>query len=115
MERSAIYAAPALYEPFGLGILEAALAGCALVLGDIPTLRELWEGAAEFVPPRDSLALQRALARLMERGSARGALVERSRQRALGYSPAAQARDYRALYRQLMAGSGADLPQAVPA
>src|SRR5207253_5156707 len=38
---AAIYAAPALYEPFGLGILEAARDGCALVLGDIPSLREL--------------------------------------------------------------------------
>ncbi|MBL8210467.1 MAG: glycosyltransferase family 4 protein, partial [Bryobacterales bacterium] len=37
---SAIYALPALYEPFGLSVLEAGLAGCALVLGDIPSLRE---------------------------------------------------------------------------
>src|SRR5213078_3245163 len=28
-ERAAIYAAPARYEPFGLSVLEAALAGCA--------------------------------------------------------------------------------------
>ena len=42
LERAAIFAAPALYEPFGLGILEAAAAGCALVLGDIRfTAREL--------------------------------------------------------------------------
>ncbi len=31
---------PARYEPFGLSVLEAALSGCALVLGDIPSLRE---------------------------------------------------------------------------
>ena len=40
--RAGIYALPALYEPFGLSVLEAALSGCALVLGDIPSLREIW-------------------------------------------------------------------------
>ena len=40
---ASIYALPALYEPFGLSVLEAALSGCALVLGDIPSLRELWD------------------------------------------------------------------------
>jgi glycogen(starch) synthase len=48
MARAAIYAFPARYEPFGLSVLEAAAAGCALVLGDIPSLRENWEGAALF-------------------------------------------------------------------
>ena len=60
-ERAAIFAAPARYEPFGLSILEAALAGCALVLGDIPSLRENWNDAALFVPPEDSRTLEAAL------------------------------------------------------
>ena len=47
---AAIFAAPAHYEPFGLGILEAAASGCALVLGDIASLRENWDGAAVFLP-----------------------------------------------------------------
>ncbi|MCL4401427.1 MAG: glycosyltransferase family 4 protein, partial [Acidobacteria bacterium] len=42
MASASIYALPARYEPFGLSALEAALAGCALVLGDIPSLREVW-------------------------------------------------------------------------
>jgi glycosyltransferase involved in cell wall biosynthesis len=48
-----IFASAALYEPFGLSVLEAAYAGCALVLSDIPTHRELWAGAAVLVPARD--------------------------------------------------------------
>ena len=32
------YVSVALYEPFGLGVLEAAQAGCPLVLSDIPVL-----------------------------------------------------------------------------
>lgn len=48
---ASIFVSTALYEPFGLAVLEAAQAGCALVLSDIPTFRELWDDAAIFVPP----------------------------------------------------------------
>jgi glycogen synthase len=63
--RASIFALPARYEPFGLLPLEAALSGCALVLGDIPSLREIWEDTADFVPPEDAEALASALAALI--------------------------------------------------
>ena len=53
--RASIYALPARYEPFGLSALEAALSGCALVLGDIPSLREIWGDAALYVTDDGSL------------------------------------------------------------
>lgn len=54
MAHTAIFVHPALYEPFGLAPLEAGLAHCALVLSDIPSLREIWgEDTALFVDPRD--------------------------------------------------------------
>src|SRR5690606_23491906 len=58
MSHAAIYALPAKYEPFGLSILEAALSGCALVLGDIPSLSEIWGQHALYVDPNseDELA-----------------------------------------------------------
>ena len=59
--RTAIYVATSRYEPFGLAPLEAALSGCALVLSDLPTLREIWDGAALFYPASDAHALQTAL------------------------------------------------------
>jgi glycosyltransferase involved in cell wall biosynthesis len=65
MGRASIYALPAKYEPFGLTALEAAHAGCALVLGDISSLREIWQDAAVFVPPNDSHALSEAVNRLI--------------------------------------------------
>jgi glycogen synthase len=65
LERAAIYALPARYEPFGLSILEAASAGCALVLGDIDSLRENWSGAALFVDPDDRRALASGIQRLI--------------------------------------------------
>jgi glycosyltransferase involved in cell wall biosynthesis len=58
---ASIYCLPAKYEPFGLSAVEAALSGCALVLGDIPSLREVWGDAAEYVPPRDTVAVRDTL------------------------------------------------------
>jgi glycosyltransferase involved in cell wall biosynthesis len=58
---AAVFASVARYEPFGLAVLEAAQAGCALVLSDIPTFRELWDGAATFVPPNNPNILARTL------------------------------------------------------
>ncbi len=59
-----IFVSAALYEPFGLGVLEAAQAGCPLVLSDIPTFRELWQDAALFAPPRDAEAFADIVNRL---------------------------------------------------
>ena len=85
--RASIYALPARYEPFGLSILEAALAGCALVLGDIASLRELWDGCALFVAPQDDDALAEALLRLIGDPTLRRRLAARSRQRAFDFGP----------------------------
>jgi len=60
-----IVVSAALYEPFGLAMLEAAQAGCALVLSDIPTFREIWEDAAVFVPPRDATGFAQAITGLL--------------------------------------------------
>jgi len=59
-----VFASMARYEPFGLAVLEAAQAGMALVLADTPGFRELWDGAAIFVPAEADLrpALLHALA-----------------------------------------------------
>jgi glycosyltransferase involved in cell wall biosynthesis len=81
-ETASIYALPARYEPFGLSILEAAQRGCALVLGDIPSLRENWEGAARFVAPEDGEALAAALRELAGDARARAALARAAARRA---------------------------------
>lgn len=98
MGRAAIYALPARYEPFGQSVLEAGLSGCALVLGDIPSLRELWEGAAEFVPPDEPASLAGVLAELISDPERREALGVAARQRGLTYSPARMARGYLDIY-----------------
>jgi glycosyltransferase involved in cell wall biosynthesis len=99
--RASIYALPARYEPFGYSILEAALSGCALVLGDIPSLRELWDGAATFVDPDDAAALTRALTTLIDDPSHRELMALLAMERAGRYGVDAMTDAYCAVYRHL--------------
>jgi glycosyltransferase involved in cell wall biosynthesis len=97
--RAAIYALPACYEPFWLSALEAALSGCALVLGDIPSLREVWADAAVFVPPNEPKRLESALRELIETPSLRERMAELARSRARNYTPVRMASEYMASYK----------------
>jgi len=105
MARAAIYAHPARYEPFGLCVLEAAQAGCALVLGDIPSLREIWHEAALYVDPHDRASLRDTLARLIADDELRGELGRAARARASSFSDNRMGHAYLAMYRKLTAGS----------
>jgi glycosyltransferase involved in cell wall biosynthesis len=107
MQRAAIYAAPAHYEPFGLGILEAAAAGCALVLSDIASLRELWHGACLHVPAGDSERLRDALRQLCSDDALRLRLQREATIRARRYSIERTAAAYLALYRSVLAPADA--------
>lgn len=102
LARAAIYVLPARYEPFGLSVLEAALAGCALVVGDIPSLREVWEDAALYVPPTDASALRTAIQTLLSNEPLREQLRCRATNRAQQYSALQMAQAYCALYQQLV-------------
>jgi glycosyltransferase involved in cell wall biosynthesis len=99
--RTSIYVLPAYYEPFGLSVLEAALAGCALVLGDIPSLREVWADTALFVPPDDRAGLAHAINSLIADRVLREEYAVRSRARALRFTPQRTAAAYHAVYTQL--------------
>ena len=81
-----VFVSPAVYEPFGLPVLEAAQAGCALVLGDIATFRELWDGAAVFVNPYDDVALAYAINELLGDAGRRSRLGAAARERARRYN-----------------------------
>ncbi|HVL95445.1 MAG TPA: glycosyltransferase family 4 protein [Solirubrobacteraceae bacterium] len=104
MARAAVFAHPARYEPFGLAVLEAAAAGCALVLGNIATLRELWEGAALFVAPGDPEGLAAAIDTLARDEALRARLGRAAAARSATYDAARMARAYAGLYRRLAAG-----------
>lgn len=83
-------------------MLEAAAAGCALVLGDIPSLREHWDGAAEFVPPDDHDALV-ALQDLIDRPDERRAAAKRAIARAADFGIDRTAEAYLRIYEALIA------------
>jgi glycogen synthase len=96
--RAPIYVLPARYEPFGLTAVEAALSGCALILGDIDSLREIWDGAALFVPLDDELALIAALQTLIDDRQLRESLAASGYERAMTFDAARMARGYLAAY-----------------
>lgn len=100
--RAAAFVHPARYEPFGLAVLEAAVCGCPLVLGDIPTLRELWHGAALFVNPTDARALCRKLERLLDDAALRESLGAAARKRAHRYGAASMAASYAEEYKKIV-------------
>jgi glycogen(starch) synthase len=102
MATAAIYALPARYEPFGLSILEAALCGCALVLGDIASLRETWGANALYVPPDDHGALRATLMRLILDTATRERLGRAARRRALHFQPQRMAQGYIRAYTRLL-------------
>ena len=106
MRRATVYVAPSRYEPFGLAPLEAAVNGCALVLSDIATFGELWNGCADFFPSGDAAALAEVLGRLSADPARMARLAEGARKRALRrFTARRMAREYAGLYREVIARS----------
>ena len=112
--RASIYALPARYEPFGLTVLEAAFAGCALVLGDIPTFRELWGDAAEFVRPDDRTALRRTLSTLISDADRRSELAGRALRRAEQFTMQRMTGEYLAAYAEAASAPRFVAPESAP-
>jgi len=115
MGRASVFVSPARYEPFGLAVLEAALSGCALVLGDIPSFRELWDDAALFVDPDDGKGLHDALNRIIRNAELRAKLAAAARGRGLSFPADRMADDTLALYRRLAASRRPVFAEAGPA
>jgi glycosyltransferase involved in cell wall biosynthesis len=91
MRDAALFAAPSRYEPFGLAVLEAAIHGAALILADIPTFRELWDGAAVFVPAQDPFAWAAVINTLSADTASAAQLAGLARERASRFTPVIQA------------------------
>lgn len=102
MGRAGIYVLPARYEPFGLTVLEAALSGCAPVIGDIPSLREIWADAAWYVAPDDAAGLRDAIELLIQDEEERTRLAQRARTRGALFSLQRMADEYWDLYTELV-------------
>lgn len=96
-----VFVSAAVYEPFGLAVLEAAAAGCPLVLSDITTFRELWDGAAVFVGENDDRALAAAITDIVGDDGLRATLGRAAQERAQRYTPEAMAEGMLQLYRRM--------------
>ncbi len=105
--RASLYVALAAEGP-GTQIVEAALSGCALVLGDTAALRELWSGAALFVAPGDPTALAAGINTLLDDGRLLDAMGHAARRRALKQPARAMAAQYLDAYRELVAARAPD-------
>lgn len=97
-----IYVSAARFEPFGLAVLEAAQAGCPLVLAGIDTFRELWTGAALLVPDNDAAGFVAAIARVRSDPVLRAHLSAQASIRAGRYTIDAMTTATLALYRALL-------------
>ncbi len=102
LSRASIYALPAKYEPFGLTILEAAMSGCALVIGKTESQAEIWGNAAKYVNPQDADELRDSINKLIDDEFCRNIMACRSVKRSHGYTSDQMAQDYGHIYRQLM-------------
>jgi glycogen synthase len=103
---SAVLVATSLYEPFGLAPLEAAHAGCALLLSDIGSFRGLWNGAAEFFDAGNAAMLAHRLTSLLADPDRLDALAAAARARARErHTPETMAAGYRRVYGELVLGA----------
>lgn len=102
-----VFVSVARYEPFGLAVVEAAQAGCALVLSDIPTFRELWDGTALFVPADDDAAIAAAIEALAGDSALRSRMGAAARARAGRYTVEAMTAGVLALYHSRLAQNSA--------
>ncbi len=102
MTRASIFVHPSLYEPFGLSVLEAARAHCCLVLSDIPSLRELWDGAALFINPRDEHEWVRQINCLADNEEQRSDLARLAYARSELYDAGKSIQEYWKLYENLI-------------
>lgn len=105
LHKRPIFVSLALYEPFGLAVLEAAQAGCALILADRPGFRELWNDAALFVDPRDEHAVAAAVDKLVSTPATRRCLGDAARRRAGEFTPQATAAEMMGIYAALTPAS----------
>ena len=101
--KAAVFAGTSRYEPSGTAILEAALSRCALVLNDIPSLRELWGNAALYFETNNAESLAETIGLITEDPQLRRNFANRAFQRARECFNAHRMTDnYIQLYRSML-------------
>lgn len=100
---ASLYAATSRYEPFGLAPVEAALSGCALILNDIESFRELWGDAGFYFRRNSSDGLASAIRELATNDELRRVYAERAYRQAIRrFQSERMIDEYERLYHGLM-------------
>lgn len=77
------------------------------MIGDLPSLREIWEDTAVYVPPRDPDAIAAAVNALLDDEARRDDLARRACKRAVQFNPARMAIGYGEVYAHMRGGAQA--------
>jgi glycosyltransferase involved in cell wall biosynthesis len=99
---ASVFALPAYYEPFGLSVLEAAYSGCALVLGKIDSLQEIWKDNALYCDPSDAMELTNTINKLMTDNVMLHKYADAAYKRSADFKMSGMANEYYALYNSLL-------------
>ena len=102
---ASVFALPAYYEPFGLSVLEAAYSGCALVLGKIDSLQEIWKENALYCNPQNAQELKDTINSLMADEKMLQQYSNAALKRSSDFKLAQMAGEYYALYNSLLGSS----------
>lgn len=100
LSKAAIYALPVRYEPFGYTFLEAAYSGCALIGGDIRSLREIWGESMVYTDPDNPSKLALTVNKLMERNDERQKYAVAAVNKAKQYTLDRMLTQYKDLYEE---------------
>ena len=111
MQRASIYLCPSKYEPYGLAVLEAAKAGCALALANTGSLREHWGNTALYFDFGNVGEMEGCLRALIADGPYRESIARMSQERSRSNNGRTMAEQYVKLYRRLL---GQGKPKAQP-
>ncbi|MEX2292169.1 MAG: glycosyltransferase family 4 protein [Acidimicrobiales bacterium] len=108
MRGATVYCSPSVRgESFGMVLLEAMAAGCALVASDLDGHRNVATDSVDalLTPVGDAPALAKALGRVLDEVPLREQLIARGRQRAEELSMTRLAGRYAEIYRAVIVGS----------
>jgi glycosyltransferase involved in cell wall biosynthesis len=106
--KASIFAGTSRYEASSMSVLEAALSRCALVLNDIPALRELWGNAAIYFNTNSASSLAETVQMLSDDVQLRRNLANRAFQRAREcFNANRMTESYLQLYRSVLARKAA--------